>query len=441
MSIVVNNLFLRQLTRKRLFMDIKQALPDQLVEFEQQLSDEYQALQAQNLSLDLTRGKPSSEQLGLSNELDGILANDFQASDADSRNYGGLRGLLSARQLGADLLGADVETTMAAGNSSLSLMYMVQLNQYMYGCRGDASAWKHLKAPKMLCPVPGYDRHFSITENLGIEMVNVTLTEKGPDMDEVERLIREDDEIIGMWCVPKYSNPSGTVYSNETVDRIAALGKIANPSFRVMWDNAYAVHDLVAEAPVLANIAERCKIHDTEDSVWQFASTSKITFAGGGVSFIHSSADNLVNFEKLLGTTTIGADKVNQLRTVKFIPDMEAMYQHMQKHREILAPKFDIVLSCLSKDLGEDFGNWTTPKGGYFVSLDVAKGLAKAVIELAAGAGVKLTEAGAPFPYGKDPDNSNIRIAPSFPPTQELEQAMEVLTTCVKLATVRQILA
>ncbi|PWQ92537.1 aminotransferase class I/II-fold pyridoxal phosphate-dependent enzyme [Leucothrix pacifica] len=421
-------------------MDIKQASPDQLIEFEQQLSAEYYELQAQNLSLNLTRGKPSAEQLTLSDALDGILNGNYQEETTDTRNYGGLRGIMGARQLGADLMGTDVENTMAAGNSSLSLMYMVQLNQYLYGCCGEASAWKHLTAPKMLCPVPGYDRHFSISENLGIEMINVPMTNQGPDMDEVEHLLQSDDEIIGMWCVPKYSNPTGTVYSDETVDRIAALGKIAHPSFRVMWDNAYAVHDLVAEAPILANITERCKAHGTEDSVWQFASTSKITFAGAGVSFLHSSAENMGNFEQLLGVTTIGADKVNQLRTTQLIPDMQAMYLHMQKHRKILAPKFDIVLSHLANDLGHDFAKWTKPQGGYFVSLDVKQGLAKTVVELADACGVKLTSAGAPFPYGKDPDDTNIRIAPSFPPLQELEQAMKVLTTCVKLATVRQLL-
>lgn len=422
-------------------MQITQATPEQLRELEQQFSEQYKTLQAQQLSLDLTRGKPSSEQLDLSNALDGILQGNYQSEEVDTRNYGGLRGILSARELGAGLMGTDVENTLVAGNSSLTLMYLMQLHLYHYGSRGDASAWKHLKAPKMLCPVPGYDRHFAISESLGIEMVTVEMTENGPDMDAVERLIREDKDIIGMWCVPKYSNPTGTVYSNETVDRIAALGKIANPSFRVMWDNAYAVHDLVAEPPVLANITERCKVHGTQDSVWQFASTSKITFAGGGISFVYSSAENQKHFEQLLGVTTIGADKVSQLRTVKLIPDMEAMYEHMQKHREILAPKFEVVLSHLANDLGDQYGRWTNPKGGYFVSLDVASGLAKKVITLAGEAGVKLTAAGAPFPYGKDPDDSNIRIAPSFPPIHELEQAMKVLTSCVKLATVRQMLA
>ena len=421
-------------------MQISQATPEQLQQLEQQFAAEYQQLKDQNLSLDLTRGKPSAEQLDLSNALDGILDGEFKVSKEDTRNYGGLQGIQSARQLGADLLGSDVANTLAAGNSSLSLMYLVQLHHFIYGCRGESSAWEKLKAPKMLCPVPGYDRHFSISENFGIEMVNVAMTDTGPDMDEVERLIKADSDIIGMWCVPKYSNPTGTVYSDETVDRIAALGKIANPHFKVMWDNAYSVHDLVDEPPVLANILERCKAHNTEDCVWQFASTSKITFAGAGVSFISSSEANMQYFERLLSVMTIGSDKVNQLRTVTLLPDMAAMLGHMKKHREILAPKFEVVLKQLSEELGE-YAQWTKPQGGYFVSLDTRPGLAKEVIELASEAGVKLTGAGAPFPYGKDPDNSNIRIAPSFPPVPELEQAIKVLTTCVKLATIRQMLA
>jgi len=421
-------------------MQITQASTAQLTELANQLNAEYQQLKDQHLSLDLTRGKPCSEQLDLSNALDGILNGDYQSLDTDTRNYGGLWGISEARQLGAELLGSTVENTMAAGNSSLSLMYLVQLNQYLYGCRGDESAWKHLKSPKMLCPVPGYDRHFAISENLGIEMINVSMTEHGPDMDQVERLIRDDNEIVGMWCVPKYSNPTGVVYSEETVDRIAALGKFAQPSFRVMWDNAYAVHDLVDEPPVLSSIVERCKVHGTEDSVWQFASTSKITFAGAGVSFISSSLGNLKNFEQLLSTTTIGADKINQLRTLTFIPDMPAMQQHMQKHCALLKPKFDLVLAHLALELNDDFATWTQPQGGYFVSLDTQPQLAKQVIQMAQDAGVKLTNAGATFPYGKDPENANIRIAPSFPPLDELSQAMQVLTTCIKLATVQQLL-
>ena len=435
-----SNSFIFPSHRVNLSMQISQAITEQLLQLEQQFSADYEQLKAQHLTLDLTRGKPSAEQLDLSNSLDGILEGEFKAGNEDTRNYGGLQGIQSARQLGADLLGTEVTNTLAAGNSSLSLMYLVQLHHYNYGCRGDSSAWKKLKAPKMLCPVPGYDRHFSISENFGIEMVNVAMTDAGPDMDEVERLIKADNDIIGMWCVPKYSNPTGTVYSDETVDRIAALGNIANPHFKVMCDNAYSVHDLVDQPPQLANILGRCKMHGTEDSVWQFASTSKITFAGAGVSFFSSSVDNIQSFERLLSVMTIGSDKVNQLRTVTLLPDMAAMQDHMKKHRDILAPKFEVVLAQLAAEL-DDYAQWTKPLGGYFVSLDTRPGLAKIVIALASEAGVKLTGAGAPFPYGKDPDDCNIRIAPSFPPVPELEQAIKVLTTCVKLATVRQLLA
>ncbi|RVU86239.1 aminotransferase class I/II-fold pyridoxal phosphate-dependent enzyme [Leucothrix sargassi] len=423
-------------------MQLNNATTEELQQLESTLTSEYEALKAQKLSLDLTRGKPSSEQLDLADALDGILKGELtDDAGVDTRNYGGLRGIMSARKLGADLLGTEAAQTLSVGNSSLNIMYMVMLNNYLYGCRGEATAWNKLSAPKMLCPVPGYDRHFSITENLGIEMINVDMDVNGPDMDQVEALIKADSDIIGMWCVPKYSNPTGAIYSDEVVDRIAALGKIANESFRVMWDNAYAVHDLVEDHKPLANITERCKAHGTEDSVWQFASTSKITYAGAGVSFVSSTEDNLKNFEKLLGVTTIGADKVNQLRTVKLLPNLAATYEHMAKHREILAPKFDAVLTALESSLDEQYATWTKPEGGYFVSLDTQPNLAKTVISMASDAGVVLTSAGAPFPYGKDPKDCNIRIAPSFPPMEELKVAIDVLITCIKLATVRQIMA
>ena len=423
-------------------MLLNNATSEELKQLEQALTKEYEELKSQNLKLDLTRGKPSSEQLDLADALDGILEGELtDAAGIDTRNYGGLRGIISARQMGANLLGTDVANTMSVGNSSLNIMYMVMLNNYLYGSRGKDTAWNQLKAPKMLCPVPGYDRHFSITENLNIEMINVEMDENGPDMDQVEALIKADSDIIGMWCVPKYSNPSGATYSDEVVDRIAALRKIANSSFRVMWDNAYAVHDLVEDFTQLASITERCKVHGTEDSVWQFASTSKVTHAGSGISFISSTEDNLKNFEKLLGVTTIGADKVNQLRTVKLLPDMNAVYKHMAKHREILAPKFEVVLDNLNSELDDQFATWTKPEGGYFVSLDTQPNLAKSVITMASEAGVVLTGAGAPFPYGNDPKDCNIRIAPSFPPLDELKSAMNVLTMCIKLATVRQIMA
>jgi len=288
--------------------------------------------------------------------------------------------------------------------------------------------------------VPGYDRHFAICEELGIEMIAVDMNANGPDMDQVEALVKKDPAIRGMWCVPKYSNPDGCVYSAETVERIARLGLIANKSFRVFWDNAYAVHDLVDHPPVLANVMELCRKHNTQDSVLQFTSTSKITFAGAGLSWMAASEKNLKSFLKHLGISTIGADKVNQARHVKFLPDMNAVHVQMKKHTAILKPRFDCVLNKLEKSLNKEFGSWGRPQGGYFVSFDTQPGLATKVVQLANDAGVKLTPAGSTYPYKKDPQNKNIRIAPSFPTLAELDKAMDVFVLCVKLATVESLI-
>lgn len=420
-------------------MSLNQASVQELQQLESQVAEQYEQLKAQQLKLDLTRGKPAAAQLDLAADLDGILAGDYvSASGVDSRNYGGLRGLPESCAQGAEIMGLPAENVIAGGNASLQLMYLAMLTMYFYGYRGADSAWKNMANPKMLCPVPGYDRHFTLCENFGIKMVNVPVLETGPDMDLVEELIREDDEIIGIWCVPKYSNPTGGVYSDETVDRLAKLGQIAGDSFRIFWDNAYAVHDLVENPPAVKSLWQACEAAGTLDSAWQFASTSKISFAGAGVSWVGASETNLSALEKVLNVSIISFDKVNQLRHLRKFPDFAALMAHMAKHRDIMAPKFDLVLNTLGAELNADYGNWTRPEGGYFVSFNTLPGLANEVVKLANEAGVKLTPAGATFPYRKDPENSNIRIAPSMPPLEELEQAMQVFVTCVKLATVKQ---
>ncbi len=424
-------------------MQLDQATPEQLRQWESQLAADYQAILDKKLNLDLTRGKPSAEQLTLSDALDGILDGNYTAADGtDTRNYGGLDGLPEAKQLGANIMDVDPANILVGGNSSLTLMFQVMLTAHQFGLKDAASAWKNEGEVKFLCPVPGYDRHYTVCEQLGIKMINVPMTATGPDMDAVEALIKADQSIKGMWCVPKYSNPTGVVYSDETVERIAKLGQIASPNFRVFWDNAYSVHDLTPNAPQLANILEATRRNGTEDSVIQFASTSKITHAGAGVAFVAASAANLAGFKKFLNTCTIGPDKVNQIRHTRFLPTKDALMQHMQKHAALLNPRFDAVLSALAEAFdGTDLGAWEKPVGGYFVSFDTRKNCAKETVRLAAEAGVKLTPAGATYPYGKDPEDRNIRIAPSVPTVPEVVAAMQVFVTCVKLASVRQQMA
>lgn len=424
-------------------MQLDNASVAQLREWESQLTEQYQAILAKKLNLDLTRGKPSAEQLTLSDAMDGLLNGNYIAADGtDTRNYGGLDGLPEAKQLGANIMDVDAANVLVGGNSSLTLMFQVMLAAYQFGLKDAASAWKNEGEVKFLCPVPGYDRHYTVCAQLGIRMINVPMTATGPDMDAVEALVKSDKSIKGMWCVPKYSNPTGVVYSDETVDRIAALGKIAGENFRVFWDNAYGVHDLVDDAPALASVLEACRRQGTEDSVIQFASTSKITHAGAGVAFVAASAANLAGIKKFLNACTIGPDKVNQIRHTRFLPDRDALMAHMKKHAALLNPRFDAVLSALSGAFdGTDLGHWEKPQGGYFVSFDTRPGCARETVRLAAEAGVKLTPAGATYPYGKDPEDRNIRIAPSVPTVPEVVDAMKVFVTCVKLASVRKQLA
>ncbi|TNE75630.1 MAG: aminotransferase class I/II-fold pyridoxal phosphate-dependent enzyme [Gammaproteobacteria bacterium] len=423
-------------------MYVEQATREQLQQWHEELSANHQAFVAGGLNLDLTRGKPSASQLSLANALDGALEGNYIAEDGtDTRNYGGIDGLTGMKKLAAEILGVKPDEVLVGGNSSLTLMYFSVLFAWQFGLNGADSAWRNEKSVKFLCPVPGYDRHFAICEELGIEMVTVPMNDDGPDMDSVEALVREDQSIKGIWCVPKYSNPTGCIYSADTVERLAKLGNIAASNFRVFYDNAYAVHDLTETPADLPNIMDYCHQHGTEDSVLQFGSTSKVTFAGAGVAFMASSAANLKAMKSHLGIATIGPDKVNQLRHLKIIGNSEQLRAHMIKHAELLRPRFDCVLKHLQGNFADsDLGQWSTPEGGYFISFDTRPGLASEVVRLAAEAGVKLTPAGATFPYGKDPDDRNIRLAPSFPTVEDIDKAMAVFCNSVKLASVEQLL-
>ena len=406
------------------------------------LQIKFAQLKSENLNLDLTRCKPSADQLALSNKMDGILGSSYiTESGTDTRNYGGLDGIIEAKTFFADVMEVCTDEILIGGNSSLTLMYQSVLFAYLFGFNGPESAWKNEGNVKFLCPIPGYDRHFSICEELGIEMITIRMNENGPDMDQVESLIKNDTTIKGMWCVPRFSNPSGIVYSDETVDRIAALGKIASSNFRVFWDNAYAVHFIEENAQALRPIMAACKKYNTEDSVLQFGSTSKITFAGAGLAYMCSSPKNLTEMKKHLGISSIGPDKINQLRHLKFFGDKAGLLAHMKAHAELLKPRFAAVLETLDANFSDsDALSWTSPQGGYFVSVDTQEGLAQKVVSLAAELGVKLTPEGATFPYGNDENNTNIRIAPSFPTLEDTTHAMDVFVLCVKLATVEKAL-
>ena len=424
-------------------MYLDSASKEQLQQWETEALEQYTAFKNMSLSLDITRGKPSAQQLDLSNDLDGILQDDFICEDGtDARNYGGIEGITEIRRLGAEILGVKLEEVIAGGNASLTFMYQCIHFSYLFGFGEEGSAWRNEANVKFLCPVPGYDRHFAIGEEMGFEMVNIPMTSEGPDMDVVEKLVASDRSIKGMWCVPKYSNPTGTIYSDDVVARIAKLGSIAAPNFRVFWDNAYAVHDLAEEPRSLACIIDYCREYDTVKSVFQFASTSKITHAGAGVSFFATSEEYLTEFKKHLFTLTIGPDKVSQLRHARKFPDLASLRAHMQKHAEIVRPKFAAVIVQLETSFSDsDIGSWESPEGGYFVSFDSRPGLATEIVKLAAETGVKLTPAGSTFPYKQDPDDKNVRLAPTLPKQAELETAMEVFIVCVKLASIRQQLA
>ena len=423
-------------------MELPNLSNDELSALRAELADQYESIKGEGLALDLTRGKPSSEQLDLSNALDGILGGFYLLQDGtDVRNYGGILGIPEARAFGADMLGLAPAEVLAGGNSSLTLMHSYVNFMHSFA----AESWQAEAAGangmvKFLCPVPGYDRHFTICEQFGIEMVTVPLVDGGPDMDQVETLVKNDPLIKGIWCVPRYSNPTGQTYSDDTVRRMAALPRLAGRNFRIMWDNAYVVHHLAETHDQLANLMDEARKASTEDNVVMFGSTSKVTFAGAGVAFLGTSPANLAKFEKYLSASTIGFDKVNQLRHVRFLENRAALDELMRKHAAILKPRFELVDKVLTDNLaGKGIATWTRPAGGYFVSLDTLPGLAAEVVRLAAQVGVKLTPAGATFPYGVDPEDTNIRIAPSFPPLKQLARAMEVLVLCIQLATVNKL--
>lgn len=407
------------------------------------LQAQYEQLKSLELALDLTRGKPSTEQVALSDALDGILAGNYLAANGtDTRNYGGLEGLPEARALFGSVLGLPPEEIMVGGNSSLTLMYHTVEFALTEGLRGPESAWGNSDSVKILCPVPGYDRHFALCEHLGIEMISVPMLETGPDMDRVEQLVAEDKAVVGIWCVPRFSNPTGCTYSDATVARLAQLPRLANANFLILWDNAYAVHSLYEDAPALASISDHCRTHGTLDNVFQFGSTSKITLAGAGVAFLGSSQQNLAALGKHLGYQMIGPDKVNQLRHVRFLQSTDHLATHMAKHAAIIRPRFESVLKTLESELaGTGMGSWTRPRGGYFISFDTLPGLAREVVQLADDIGVKLTPAGATFPYGEDPQDCNIRLSPTFPPAPAVQATVEAFVVCVQLASVRQRLA
>lgn len=397
------------------------------------LRAEYDSFRARGLALDMTRGKPCNEQLDLSLGLLDCLGREYKAADGtDCRNYGVVEGLPEARALFAELLEVQPAEVVVGGNSSLALMHDVIVQALLKGTTGGA-AW-HGQRPKFLCPSPGYDRHFAICERYDIEMVPVAMRDDGPDMDEVERLVSGDARVKGMWCVPRYSNPGGVVYAKQVVERLAVM-PCAAADFRILWDNAYAVHHLVDDPPPLANLLAACAAAGNPDRAIVFTSTSKITFAGAGVAALAASAANVRHIVAGLSIQTIGHDKLNQLRHARFFGNAAGVAAQMKKHAAILKPKFDAVTAILAERLGgKGVATWSDPQGGYFVSLDTPDGCASRVVRMAEEAGVKLTKAGATYPYGKDPRDRNIRLAPSFPPLAQVRQAMELVAICVEIA-------
>jgi DNA-binding transcriptional MocR family regulator len=406
------------------------------------VKQEYEQLKAQGLKLNMARGKPGKQQLDMVSDIFDLMhkPEDYVSDGIDVRNYGELAGLPAARRLFADILGCRPEQVFVGGNASLQLMYDTIAKAYTHGLLHSPRPWCREEKVKWLCPAPGYDRHFKVTESFGFELITIAMTPDGPDMDAVEAAVA-DPAVKGIWCVPKYSNPDGYIYSEETIRRLAAL-KPAAPDFTIMWDNAYCIHEFEGEYVEFPDMLELCAQAGNPDMVFEFASTSKVTLPGAGISCFACSEANLAYMEKLLGVQIISFDKVNQQRHVLYLKDKAHTLELMKKHATILGPKFRCVVDALDREIAPlGIANWSRPKGGYFVSLNAMPGTAKRTLELCKEAGVTMTGAGATFPYGKDPADSNIRIAPSLPPVEELEQAIAVLCVCLKLSALEKLLA
>lgn len=416
---------------------------DELLTIKDELEKEYKGAASKGLKLDMSRGKPAAKQLDLSRDMLDVVnsSSDLKCEDGvDVRNYGILDGISEAKKIMADILGVSSDNVIVFGNASLNIMYDMVSRAMLFGILG-STPWSKLDKVKFLCPVPGYDRHFAITELFGVEMINIPMKADGPDMDLVEKYVNNDESVKGIWCVPKYSNPQGITYSDEVVKRFAAL-KPAAKDFRIFWDNAYAIHDLYEDdKDELLEIFAECKKNGNEDMVYEFCSTSKVTFAGGGISALAASKSNIDDVKRTMTIQTIGHDKVNQLRHARYFKDINGVYDHMKKHAAILRPKFEAVINEFEKELsGLGIASWVKPKGGYFISFETMEGCAKAVVAKCKEAGVTLTGAGATYPYKKDPNDSNIRIAPSLPTEEELKQATELFILCVKLVSVDKLL-
>ena len=417
---------------------------EELYKVKEGLEKEYAKYKGMGLSLNMARGKPAATQLDLVMPMLDVLnsSSELIAEDGtDCRNYGELKGIPEARKLIADMVGSTPDHVFVYGNSSLNVMYDTVSRSFTHGVMG-STPWCKLDKVKFLCPVPGYDRHFGVTEFFGVEMVNVPMTSEGPDMDMVERLVSSDDSIKGIWCVPKYSNPQGITYSDETVRRMAALRPAAE-DFRIYWDNAYVVHHLYEdEQDDLLDIISECEKAGNPDMVYEFCSTSKVSFPGSGIAALGTSEKNLEYIKSVITIQTIGHDKLNQLRHVRYFKNIDGMKEHMRKHAAIIRPKFEYLIGALDKELGGlEIGEWTRPIGGYFVSFDSLDGCAKEIVAKCKEAGVVLTGAGSAYPYKKDPDDRNIRLAPTFPPLEDLKKAAEVFILCVKLVSVNKLLS
>ena len=416
---------------------------EELQALHQELQSQFEKTKALGLKLDMSRGKPAEDQLDISMGMMDVLHSGEELrceTGVDCRNYGVIDGIPEAKRLLGQMSEVDPDNIIIFGNSSLNVMFDSIARSMTHGVMGH-TPWAKLDRVKFLCPVPGYDRHFKITEFFGIEMINVPMSPEGPDMDMVEELVSSDDAVKGIWCVPKYSNPQGYTYSRKTVERFARL-KPAAPDFRIYWDNAYSIHHLYDDnQDFLVEILHECAAAGNPDLVYKFTSTSKVSFPGSGIAAVAASKNNLEDFRRYMMIQTIGHDKLNQLRHVRFFKDLDGLHSHMRKHAQLIRPKFELVLDTLERELGGlEIGSWTKPHGGYFISFDSLDGCAKSIVAKAKEAGVVMTGAGATYPYGKDPHDSNIRIAPTFPTLEELGKAAEIFVLCVKLVSIEKLL-